>query len=84
MTPLTRSDYPTVRLRMQTSDSISSRSDGPTWQETWRRNYRFCEEEHEHRKLGILQQDVRAERGLSNFCPEMIHANVNTGLWISG
>jgi DNA polymerase len=33
----------------------------------------FCEEEEEHRKnWAYCEQDVRAERGLSNFCPEMI------------
>src|ERR1035437_2632161 len=32
----------------------------------------FCEEEEEQRKNWVYcQQDVRAERGLSNFCPEM-------------
>jgi DNA polymerase len=32
----------------------------------------FCEEEEEHRKnWAYCQQDVRAERGLSDFCPEM-------------
>jgi len=32
----------------------------------------FCEEEHEHRaNWEYCKQDVRAERGLSNFCPEM-------------
>jgi DNA polymerase len=32
----------------------------------------FCEEEDEHRRnWAYCQQDVRAERGLSNFCPEM-------------
>jgi DNA polymerase len=33
----------------------------------------FCEEEEEHRKnWAYCEQDVRAERGLSDFCPEMI------------
>jgi DNA polymerase len=33
----------------------------------------FCEEEVEHRRnWEYCKQDVRAERGLSNFCPEMI------------
>jgi DNA polymerase len=32
----------------------------------------WCEEEAEHRKNWVYcAQDVRAERGLSNFCPEM-------------
>ncbi len=32
----------------------------------------FCEEEEEHRKNWVYcKGDVRAERGLSNFCPEM-------------
>ncbi len=32
----------------------------------------FCEEEDEHRKNWVYcKGDVRAERGLSNFCPEM-------------
>jgi DNA polymerase len=32
----------------------------------------FCEEEEEHRKNWVYcQGDVKAERGLSNFCPEM-------------
>lgn len=33
----------------------------------------FCDEEEEHRKnWAYCEQDVRAERGLSAFCPEMI------------
>jgi DNA polymerase len=32
----------------------------------------FCEEQEEHRRNWVYcQGDVRAERGLSNFCPEM-------------
>lgn len=34
---------------------------------------RFCEEEIEHRKNWVYcQGDVRAERGLSEYCPEML------------